>query len=211
MRGLVWIVLLVVVIAMPGVNPCAASEEELRGWYFGWQMSAGQRNRYDVFGWEGLPTGTVEEPGRGNGLMVGHRFGERFLVGLQIVFSQHHISGNNDHIYDGEALVSGTVLFRQRDTFQPFLRGGFGGGAELIIFDEVSGEAVSYGTAAVAGGGLQVRLGDRFSLELETMATFSNFFEVSDKADNKPWPEDIWQVRTSNYGMRVGLGLLVWF
>ncbi len=211
MRQLVLVVLLTLALVLPGKGECAASDVKLRGWFFGWQTASGQRNRYDVFGRDELPSGTVEDQGRGGGLLVGHRFGERFLVGFQLVFARHSIIGSQDHLIDAEALLTGTVIFRPKDTLQPFLRGGFGGASEVLELIEDSGNVVSYGTAAIAGGGFQIRLSSRFSLELETVATFSNYLEVYDNTDNKPWPEEKWQVRTSNYGWRVGLGVMVWF
>ena len=213
LASLVFIVLSMVLTAVvwPAGNQCAASEVKLRNWYFGIQSIDGQRNQYDVFGREGALPGEVVDHNSQAGLMFGYRFGDRFLLGLQLAVVQHDISGSEDELFDAEALITGTVLFRQRCTLQPFLRGGFGGTSELLIRDGNSGYMAALGTAAVAGGGLQIRLSSRFSLEVETVATFANFLEVSDTSDDKPWPEDSWQVRTSNYGYRIGLGIVVWF
>ncbi len=211
MKRLVLVVLMTIAMVLPEPGRCSTSEVKLRGWYFSWQTATGQRSRYDVFGKEQLPTGMVEEKGWGAGILLGHRFGDRFLLGLQVVYAQHDISGGNDQLVDAEALITGTVLFRQTSTLQPFLRGGFGASSEIVVYDAVSGKVVSYGTAAIAGGGLQVRLSSRFSLELETVATFANFLEVNDSSELNPWTEEKWQVRTSNYGLRIGLGVVVWF
>jgi len=128
-----------------------------------------------------------------------------------MVAVENEIRGSKDRLFDAEALIIGTVLFRQKDFLQPFLRGGFGGSSELLLRDDNSGFMASLGTAAVAGGGIQLRLSSRFSLEVETVATFANFLEVNDTSDGKPWPEESWQVRTSNYGYRVGFGAIIWF
>jgi hypothetical protein len=67
------------------------------------------------------------------------------------------------------------------------------------------------GPVAIAGGGAQIRLGDRFSLEIETVATFTDFLEVHDESNDRLWDGDDWQVRISNRGWRTGVGLVFWF
>ena len=74
-----------------------------------------------------------------------------------------------------------------------------------------AGHVISFGTAAIAGGGLQVRLGSRITLEFEAVATFTNFLEVVDDSSNNLWPQDSWQVRVSNQGWRFGTGVMFWF
>ena len=213
MRRLVSLSLIVVLMALvwPVNNDCVASEVKLRNWYFGFQIANGERNTYDVFGRkDALPGEVIDHYGQA-GIMAGYRFGDRFLLGFQVVAVQHKLSGTEDQLFDAEALITGTVLFRQRSTFQPFLRGGVGGTSELLLRDENAGYLTSIGTAAVAGGGFQVRVSSRLSLEMETVATFANFFEVHDNSDEQTWPEDNWQVRTSNYGYRFGFGVIIWF
>jgi hypothetical protein len=112
-----------------------------------------------------------------------------------------------DHVMDFEALVTGTVLFRERDTFQPFLRGGAGAGGVLVDYE--GGEAYSYGMAAVAGVGFQVRLSSRFSLEWELAARFTNYYEIEDDPDDGPTIEG--RVQQSHAGWRSGVGLMIWF
>ena len=213
MRRLVLLSFVVVLMTLvwPSDNHCAAAEGVLRHWYIGLQVADGERNKYDVFGKEDALPGEVLDHNAQAGFMAGYRFGDRFLLGLQLVVVQHNLSGTEDQLFDAEALITGTVLFRQRSTFQPFLRGGFGGNSVLLLRDGNSGYLSSIGPAVVAGGGLQVRLNSRLSLEVETVATFTNFFEVHDTSDDHLWPEDSWQVRTSNYGYRIGFGVVIWF
>jgi len=210
MRRLAFL-LLVMALIWPSDNQCAASEVKQRNWYIGLQTADGERNNYDVFGKDDALAGPVNGHISQMGFMFGRRFGERFLLGFQLVVVEHEITGSEDRLFDAEALIIGTVLFRQRDTLQPFLRGGFGGTSELLSRDGGSSYLASLGMATVAGGGMQIRFSSRFSMEIETVATFANFLEVNDTADNRPWPEDSWQVRTSNYGYRVGFGFLFWF
>ena len=198
-------------MAVPLDAPCNAEEIKLRNWYLGINVSNGQRNRYDVFGADGIVENGVASNNPMLGLFMGRRFGDRFLLGLQFAIVEHDLPGGQDKLYDSEALFVGTVLFRQRDTFQPFFKGGFGGTGEILAMDGDSGHLFSLGTAAIAGGGLQVRLSSRFSLELETVATFANFLEVQNTSDFLAASDDSWQVRTSNYGYRIGLGAAIWF
>jgi len=55
-----------------------------------------------------------------------------------------------------------------------------------------------------------VRLGSRVSLELEGVATFTNFLKVEDDTGD-PATDTDWRVRTSNVGWRVGAGVSFWF
>lgn len=194
----------------PADSSRTADAVKLRGWYFGLQWSAGQRDHWDVFGRVGLPPAAVEDLGRGAGMLVGHRFGRRFLLGMQFTIIEHNLAGVPQKLYDGELLITGTVLFRERATLQPFLRGAFGGGGVALQQADGSGHTISVGTATVAGGGLQVRLSSRFSLEAEAVADFTNFYEVRDQ-DNEGNSEAEWRVDTSQMGWRIGVGVMVWF
>ena len=193
-----------------GARAGQADEVKLRGWYVGWQWTSGARDRWDVFGRADLPPAAVVDEGRGGGFLVGHRFGGRFLLGLQITVTEHDLVDLPEKLYDAEALLTGTVLFRERHTLQPFLRGGFGGGGVVLERPQGDGRTASIGTAAVAGVGLQVRLSSRFSLEWETVANFTNFLEVHDDPDGDD-PAGEWRVKTSHVGWRTGVGILVWF
>lgn len=206
-RRLVLFVLAVVLLT--GATPVAGEEVKLRGWYVGIQMVRGERDGYDVFARPDLPSGEVEDVGRGGGFQFGHRFGDRFLLGLQFSMARHEIDGTGDHLNNAEALVTGTVLFNERQTLQPFLRGGFGGAAAVLEFTPDNEHVISFGTAAVAGGGFQVRASSRVSFEAETVATFANFMEVND--DRTGTRDENWQVRTSHVGWRFGLGASFWF
>ncbi len=206
---------LILVLASALTVPALADESsptvKLRGWYFGLQSSDTWQDTYHVYGRGGLPFDDLVENGSGGGLMFGHRFGGRFLLGLQLTTSVHDIKYSVNDILVGEALITGTVLYRQTSVLQPFLRGGFGAVTNILSFESSSDFLASYGTAAIAGGGLQVRLSSRFSLDLEAVATFANFLEVADRTEDGLWPEDKWQVRASSYGWRIGVGVMFWF
>jgi opacity protein-like surface antigen len=180
---------------------------KLRRWFVGVQANGGARDDWNVFARDDFPQGTVEERGSGGTLYVGHRFGDRFLLALSMGALRYDVVDEPDHIMDFEALVTGTVLFRERDTFQPFLRGGAGGGGVLVDYE--GGEAYSYGLAAVAGGGFQIRLSSRFSLEWELAARFTNYYEIEDHPDDGPAIEG--RVQQSHAGWRSGVGLMIWF
>ncbi len=198
-------------VAVAGSAYSAESDEvKLRRWYLGWQWTEGERDRWDVFGRDDLPHAEVADKGNGGGVLFGYRFGDRFLLGLQITATEHDLADVPEKLYDGEALVTGTVLFRERSTLQPFVRGGFGGGAVYLERPAGNGHTFSLGTAAVAGGGLQVRLSSRFSLEWEAVANFTNFLEVKEIYEDGT-PESDWRVKTSHLGWRTGLGVMVWF
>jgi hypothetical protein len=179
----------------------------LRRWYLGFQFGSGDRDQWDVFARDDLPQAPVESPGRGGAFLAGYRFGDRFLLGLHLGALRYDMTGSADRLLDVETLVTGTVLFRERDTFQPFLRGGFG--AAAVVLDYEGGETFSYGTAVVGGGGLQVRLSSRFSLEWELTARFTNYHEVND--DPADAPEQEWKIKMSQTGWRSGLGVMIWF
>jgi hypothetical protein len=122
---------------------------------------------------------------------------------------RHALQDRPEEMYDAEVLVTGTVLWRERRTLQPFVRGGFGGAAVVLERPDDDGFTAAYGTAAIAGGGLQVRLSSRFSLEWELTARFTNFYEVQDRPDSAP--DSDWRVDTSHVGWRSGLGVTFWF
>jgi hypothetical protein len=208
---------MVAVLSLGLVAPAAAQPDDaatgpkLRRWHFGLQGVTTWRNRHDVFGRAELPPGEVDDRGRGGGLLAGYRFGDRFLLDVQVTLGRHEIADSPAEISDLEALVTGTVLFRETRTVQPFLRGGFGGAGELLELGPDAGHVFVFGPAALAGGGLQFRLSSRFSVEVEVVATFANFLEVHDESAANLWPEESWQVRVSNTGWRTGTGIVVWF
>lgn len=204
-----WVLTAALLLVLTGV--AQAEEPKLRRWYFGLQGVDTWRNTYEVFGLEGLPPGDLKDGGGGVGGLFGVRFGGRFLLGLQLVYSAHEIIDRPEIIADVEFLFTGTVLFREKDTWQPFLRGGLGGAGEYLDRSPNPGNLFAYGTGAIAGGGLQVRLSSRFSLDLEVVSTFANFLEVNNDSGGAPWPEESWKIRESNWGWRLGLGAMVWF
>ncbi len=212
-RCLLVVLLLVVSMPVMGADNAASdtNEVKLRKWHVGIQSAVTRRNTFDVFGVPGMPPGEVEDRGEGAGLFVGYRFGDRFLLDLQGTYGTHKIVDRPEEIGEAEFLFTGTVLFRERSTLQPFLRGGFGVGAQILTLTPDTGHLISFGTAAIAGGGLQVRLSSRFSLEFEMVSTFMNFLEVYDESSGNLWAENNWQVRTSNWGTRFGTGVVVWF
>lgn len=200
-----------VCLAVAGARPATADEVKLRKWHFGLQGVTTRRDNYDVFGVFAVPPDVVEDRGRGTGLLIGYRFGTRFLLGLQMAYGRHAIVDSPQEMVDVEALLTGTVLFRETALVQPFLRGGFGGGGVILQLNPDGGDLTAFGTSAIAGGGLQLRLSSRFSLELEAVATFTNFLEVQDNSTARVYEGKSWQVRESNVGSRVGVGVVVWF
>lgn len=213
MRRLLAVTILILGLAAQAVAQTGdgVTGPKLRRWHFGLQGVTTWRNRYDVFDRMELPPGAVSDRGRGGGLFAGVRFGDRFLLDLQLTLGRHTIADSPAEISDVEVLITGTVLFRQTRTLQPFLRGGFGGGGELLELGPDAGHVFAFGTSTLAGGGLQIRLSSRFSVEIEVVATFANFLEVHDESTADLWPEENWQVRVSNTGWRTGTGIAVWF
>jgi hypothetical protein len=210
-------ILLVVLAAAPaargaveaGVDEAPDRETvTLRNWFVGVQAVGGGRDTYDVFGRPGYPPAPVDGDGSGLGFHFGRRFGGRFLLGAQLTVLQHALVGAPEDYIDTEFLITGTVLYRERATLQPFLRGGFGGSGNLIKYPD-DASTFALGTAVVAGGGLQVRLSSRFSLELEAVATFANLLKVMDYPEDAP--EEEWHIRRSQVGGRFGVGVMVWF
>lgn len=207
---------LCIIVAVLGLAGAARADEaapavKLRKWHVGLQSVGSWRSRFDTFDRAELPPGAVKAYGRGAGLMVGRRFGDRVLAQLQLAYAQHDIAGSEDKLGDVEALVTGTVLFGPTRTVQPFLRGGIGGGGQVIQLDADGGSVLAFGTEAIAGGGAQIRLGSRVSLDLEGVATFTNFLQVNDESNAGLWGGGDWQVRLSNWGWRVGTGVVFWF
>jgi hypothetical protein len=210
-----WVlVVLLLLLAFPALAADSSDKAEgpkLRRWHLGLQGVSTWRDRYDVFGLPDTPPGEVSTYGHGAGLFFGARLGDRFLLDLQLCYAEHGLAGASEKLGDLEFLVTGTVLFRHTSTLQPFLRGGFGGGGLVMTFTDDPGNLFAFGTVAIAGGGTQVRLSNRFSLDLELVSTFTNFLEVLDETEGHLYPEESWQVRKSNWGMRLGVGLVFWF
>lgn len=217
MRSVLFILAIALVVAFPalgadetGASAGTSQDVKLRGWTFGLQWSAGDRDRWDVFGRDGLPPAVVEGPDSGFGAHVGRRFGGRFVLSLAFSLCEHALTGAPEKLLDGELLLTGTVLFNERGTLQPFVRGGLGGGALALEQPDADQPTVAVGPAAIAGGGLHVRLNSRFSLELEAIARVTNFLEVRDEGGHATGEED-WRVKTSHVGWRIGTGLAIWF
>lgn len=206
-RSGIIVILLMVVAAGGRAEEDGGETVHLRRWYIGVQLGSGDRDQWDVFARDDLPTAPVDGPGRGGALLCGHRFGDRFLLGLHLGALQYDLTGSEDRLLDIEFLFTGTVLFRERDTLQPFLRGGFGAGGAGLDYE--GGMATSYGTAVVAGAGFQIRLSSRLSLEYELTARFTNYLQAEDDPDDGP--EQEWNVKTTHAGWRSGLGLMIWF
>lgn len=199
--------------AAPAHSAAAGDGEpaRMRRWHVGVMSTASWRGRFDVFDREGLPPGPVEATGRGGGLVVGRRFGDRFLAQLLVAYAVHDVEGSAARLGDAEALLTGTVLFGPTRTLQPFLRGGIGGGGQAFEPAAGGGAVFAFGPAAIAGGGMLVRAGDRVSLELEAVATVTDFLQVEDGTDDEAFGGDDWQVRSSHWGWRAGVGVQFWF
>ncbi|MBK8164499.1 MAG: hypothetical protein IPK64_00895 [bacterium] len=180
-------------------------------WQVGVQSSGSWRSRFDVFDRDGVPPGAVAKWANGGGVFVGRRFGDRFVGQLLVSFARHDIEGVASRIGDVELLLTGTVLLGPERTVQPFLRGGIGGGGQAFETEDGDGNLIAFGPAAIAGGGAQLRLGRRVSLELEAVGTFTNFLQVDDLTNGARWGGGDWQVRTSNWGWRLGVGWAFWF
>lgn len=189
----------------------APEPARLRAWHLALQSVGAWRSRFDVFDQPGLPPVGAASRGKGVGLAIGRRFGDRFLGQVQVAFARHDIADIDEDLIDLEVLFTGTVLFRPTRTVQPFLRGGLGGGGQALDLADDGGQVIAVGAAAVAGGGAQIRLGGRVSLEIETVATFTDFLEVHDESDDRRWGGEDWQVRVSNWGWRTGVGVAFWF
>lgn len=215
MRGRLVLLLVLMTVAAPvwaaAQTPDPSAQPLLRRWHLGVQGVGVWRDRHDVFGLPDLPAGTVAKDGSGIGVFIGRRLGDRFLLDLQVAAARHDDADGQQAITSFEFLLTGTVLFRSHHTVQPFLRGAVGGGGEVLNLAGDQGHLASVGTATVAGGGLQIRLSSRVSLDLETVATFSNYLEVDDESEGNLWPEDSWQVRVSGWGWRTGIGVMFWF
>jgi hypothetical protein len=203
-----WGILICLLLALTGVVSVYAEEADqakLRPWYLGVQANGGGRDQWNVFGQEDQPPTAVDNDGGGGGFLFGYRFGGRFLLGLQLAVTSHDLIGVPEKLYDVEALITGTVLFRERSTFQPFFRGGFGAGSVVLEKPGGDGNMTSLGTSTILGGGFQIRLSSRFSLEYEIVGTFTNYLEVYDSTGGDG------PVKTSNMGLRNGIGLYIWF
>ncbi len=198
--------------AVPAFAGDIEAEGDLRNWYLMLQMGNTWRSEREVFGDISLDVEVDDASDGGMGLVLGRRFGDRFLLGLQVTAFRHQVSGSEQKMVDLDALITGTVLFRERDTLQPFVRGGFGGSGQVLDYPDDGGNLTAFGAGAIAGGGLQILFNRRFSFELEGVFTFSNYLQVEDSRSAGEGGEDgSWQVRTSAWGTRIGLGLCLWF
>lgn len=210
-----WIGFLVLALCLTGLPVRATDVEaagELEKWFLTLQTGGTWRSERNVFGRYTLDGEVENTTDDGLGFAVGRRIGDRFLLAGQVTAFRHSISDSEDRMIDVEALITGTVLYRERDTLQPFLRGGFGAGGQVLDLQSDDGALTVFGTSAVAGGGLQVLFNHRFSFEVEGVFTFTNFLQVEDDTDsNLGGDENSWQVRRSAWGTRFGLGLSVWF
>ena len=197
--------------AAAGAEVPGAATPSPRRWHVGLQTVGSWQSRFDVFDRDDLPPAPIAAHGRGGGFLVGRRFGDRVLAQLQLVFAEHDLADADTTYGDVAVLATGTVLFRTGRTLQPFLRGGIGGGGQTCQLPDDGGSVIAFGPAAVAGGGAHIVLGGRVSLEFEAVATFTDFLQVDDQTEGGLWGGDSWQVRTSNWGWRTGMGLVFWF
>lgn len=187
------------------------SHDPLPSWRIGLYGASTRAQRFDVFERPGLPPGPVEEKGEGGGVNIGHRFGDRFILDLQVLINRFDIEDGPEEMVLTLGNITGTVLFRQDQLVQPYLRGGIGGAGMALQFDEGQGHLYSYGTGAVAGGGIMFRVSRHFSLEFEALAAFVNHLEVDNEASRQLWPEDSWSVRESSQSWSTSLGVSLWF
>lgn len=209
MRHLLWAVIVLMGLQTPAWGQQTSAEVKLRRWHLGVQGVSSWRNTHDVFGRQESLSYLVEDKGSGLGLIFGCRLGDRFLLGVQALVAKHDLPNQPDRINDVEALVTGTVLFHQKSFLQPFLRGGFGLGGEYLIYGAETHHVFSFGPAAIAGGGFQLRLSSHLSLDFEGTATFVNYMTTTYRSDF--WPDDSWKVRETNWGWRLGAGVVWWF
>lgn len=203
--------LLLLLLLIPALSGAEETRLEDRSWRFGISGVTTWSDQFDVFAHPQLPPGPVDEKGHGGGFCFGRRFGQRFLLDLQVTFSNHDLPDDPAEMIGAWGLFTGTVLFRTDHTLQPFLRGGLGGGSLTLDFAEDGGYLMSFGTAALTGAGVMVRLSSRFSLELEAAAIFTNHLEVDNEDGWADEPRRSWKVRESSQAWRMGLGLSVWF
>lgn len=214
MRGTMWRLrdwpwaMLLVFLMLPMVGIGAEEEPEpLRNWLLSVQYVSAERLSYDVFGHPDFVPDVASEPGHGGGFSFGYRFGDRFVLAAQ--FAQYNLTTNtpDTSVGDLEFLLTGTVLFYERSMFQPFIRGGLGG-TGVGMSDKDDRLDLSIGTAAVIGGGVQVRLARWFSLEFEAVATFANYLvRMEDVGGDNNLD---WSIRRSGTGWRTGIGLVFW-
>jgi hypothetical protein len=141
-------------------------------------------------------------------MTIGRRFGERFILDFQLTAAGHEMPDLDTSMIGSWILLNGTVLFREREIFQPFLRGGFGAGGWGLDYPDDQGFLMSFGTSAMTGAGFMVALSSRFSLEVEGAALFVNHLEVRNDENEE---DENWKVRVSSQSWRVGMGLSVWF
>ncbi len=207
-----WRILLLVAVTLTLHSGFARAQEEPRGlprWFLGFQFASSARSSYDVFERTGVPPAPVMDPGGGGGGQFGYRFGDRFLLAMQLVLTTHDVAQPDTRLHDGEALITGTVLYRERSTLQPFLRGGLGG--TVLVFEEPTARTLSLGLAADIGGGVQWKLARALAVELEVVARFANYTNGKFTPREGDLPDDEWAIRRSNAGYRIGVGLVFWF
>ncbi len=202
--------IIMLLLLLPGYVQAQEPEVKLRSWGLGLKSITAWYNTHDVFGKEILPETGIDEYGSGMEFTLSRRLGDRFLLGGQFVGSVFGVQDREEEILRLEAQFTGTVLFRERETLQPFLRGGVGVGFDLVKSHSNEGEVTAYGTSALFSGGLQVRVSSRLSLELEAASTFINFLEVIDSTVDDLGPDESWRVRDSSWGWRLGIGATLW-
>ncbi len=207
--------LLTLTALLLAAGPARAQSEPVpfqdRNWRLGVMVAGIWNDRFDVFGRPQLPAGEVRDKGEGGGFFLGRRFGHRFLLDLQVIGGQHEVDGDAETMTGFWGLLNGTILFRHQHRLQPFLRGGIGGGGWSLDYPDGGGSIYSLGTGALAGGGLQVRLGGRWSLEVEAATLFMNHLQVGNETSPDQVGEKNWQVRVSSQAWRLGAGLSFWF
>jgi len=210
-RPVIWTAILVLGLVHPAFSHELESEVKLRNWYIGLQSVQTWRNSYDVFDRPDLPPGEVTDPALGGGIFMGRRFGDRFLLGLQVLVAEHLMKDRSEEVLDLEAMVTGTVLFRPSSLVQPFLRGGMGLSGENLVYDTTEDHVFSFGMGVIAGGGVQLRLSSWLSIEFEAMATCTNFSTAVNGTPNNTFPDDSWKVKETAWGWRIGSGIVLWF
>ena len=106
MRGRMLLLLIVVLL---GAGAARGQAEPVRfqdrNWRVGLMLATTWNDRFDVFGRPGLPPGPVQDEGGGGGLFLGRRFGQRFLLDMQLVASQHDVTGEAETM-TGEARLA---------------------------------------------------------------------------------------------------------
>lgn len=190
----------------------AGSPRDLPNWSVGVQTGFTWRNERDVYERFSLGTAVETKNEGGFGLSFNRRFADRFILGLHVSGYLHSFQDDDRECLDFEALVTGTVRWRTRHTLQPFLKGGCGASGQELLLPAAGGDVGALGAGAIAGGGVNVQVSRRIALELEFLTTFTNYVQVRDDSTLRlGGGDEDWQVRTSDWGIRVSLGLVLWF